>query len=122
MAIKQISINNEVLNIENILTTDTIHIIEQTRSNSSGHILYSNGYYIEYGQITCNGSITTVTLDKSYTTPYYCVQLHNIDTESRLITRFFTVANRKVNSFDICSNTNFTGADGVQYMTFGFIN
>ena len=120
--IKQFSINGQILNITNILTTDTIHIIEQTRSNSSGHILYSNGYYIEYGQITCTSSITTITLDKSYTTAYYCVQLQNIDTESKIITRFFTVTNRKVNSFDICANTNFTGSDGVQYITFGFIN
>lgn len=119
--IKSISINGQLLNVSNILTTDTVHIIKTSRTNHSGYILYSDGWCIQYGMAALQDC--PITLQYAYDSTQYKIFISNFEgnIDSDISERGF--------AYHIISNSQFTvlyekniPTDGFVWMTFGYIN
>lgn len=123
MAIKQISINNEILDITNILTKDTVHITDFyfDETNNIHRIKYSNSFLIQTGSVGVVGNEhSEVKLAIPYTKKYIVI-LTNRDnnpspTNSVL---YFSYYVKDLQTFYIKPSRDQTINDNVVWIAFG---
>lgn len=123
MAIKQLSINGQILNITNILTTDTVHITDFyfDETNNIYRIKYSNSFLIQTGSV---GVVGNEHSEVKMTVPYtkkYIVILTNRDnspspTNSVL---YFSYYVKDLQTFYIKPSRDQTINDNVIWIAFG---
>ena len=125
--IKQLSINNQILDITNILTTDTIHIIEQIDyKDRTGYRIWSNGFCEQWGlciiSVPDKNTKQLITIHKPFKDTNYCVMLSNIDFNDILFCNLFASAYIvSVNQFQIKPSTA-SSSDAYLWKAFGYVN
>ena len=120
--IKQLSINNEVLDVSNILTIKTPHIIERKIIDSENwYTKYSDGYIEQFGKSDVKNDTDNfyVNLHIPFT-KHYAVMLTNVDfTSGKVSTQHFSYYAESLSRFNIKSNTE-TSGDACVWYAYGF--
>ena len=123
MAIKQLSINGQVLNITNILTTDTVHITDFyfDETNNIYRIKFSNSFLIQTGSVGVVGNEhSEVKMAVPYTKKYIVI-LTNRDNQASPPTSvlYFSYYVKDLQTFYIKPSRDQTINDNVIWIAFG---
>ena len=122
MAIKYLSINNEILDISNILTKETIYVTQSKHSSHAGNIVFSNKFAIQWGEITVNNPVVTIPLkmaDNTYQVFWTNPQGKQGDgTAKDFSLAFYRISNSQ---FRLLTDNN-VDTDGLTWMVIGFID
>ena len=121
--IKQLSINNEILDIENILTKDIPYITEYNSNNSEGYIKYSNGYLKQWTTVQLTDTTTEFTLKYPYKDSSYsviiCNREYSIDND--LNNQIFAYYINSKEKFTILALTTWSTGNQIRLIMEGFV-
>ena len=120
--IKQLSINNEILDVTNILTKDIPYIIERKIINSENwYIKYSDGYIEQFGKsdIKNDSGNAYVNLHIPFTKQYAVLITNRDYTPGTVASQYFSYYIDSLSRFNVKSTTK-TSGDACSWYAYGF--
>lgn len=122
MPIKYLSINSEILDLNNILTTDIPHIVERKIiDDENWYTKYSDGYIEQCGKVYVKNDTNNYYVNLHV--PFkkqYVVMLTNVDvTSGQVSTQHFSYYVDSLSRFNIKSNEK-TPGDACAWYAYGF--
>ena len=121
--IKQLSINNEILDITNILTKDIPYIVEYNSNNSEGYIKYSNGYLKQWTTVQLYDKTTEISLKYPYKDSSYSVIICNREysIHNNLNNQIFAYYINSKEKFTILALTTWSTGNQIRLIMEGFV-